>query len=154
VPEETTRATALAAPEEDEPTSSSAAAPPQSSILKLITLPSASEAKKTKVIEKEAKKRKASTPPTASEQVKKLKMAPLSSVEPIDVIPILLAPPTRTTEDLQIVPFGVEYVIPPADEDDEDTHSSATIEQMDEEIEIEADASLHQVSSRKPQPIR
>ena len=98
------------------------------SSLKLITLPSALEEKRTKPAEKEAKKRKASAPPTI-EPVKKLKTTPLFSVVPIDATPISAAAPTRTIEDLQIVPYGVEYVIPPADEnEEEDTHSAATTE--------------------------
>ena len=40
----------------------------------------------------------------------------------------------------------MDYVIPPKDEE-ENSHSAASTEQVDEEIEIEADASLHQVSS-------
>nr|XP_020180911.1 uncharacterized protein LOC109766540 [Aegilops tauschii subsp. strangulata] len=147
-PEETTRATASVMPEENAPPSSSAIAPPTNSYLKIITLPSPSEAKKTKVAEKEAKKRKVLAPPTSTKSVK---TAPLSSVIPIDAIPISSSPPTRTIEDHQIVPFGVKYVIPQADDNEEnDTHFAATREQMGEEIEVEADASLHHVSSRKP----
>ena len=37
-----------------------------------------------------------------------------------------------------MVPYGVEYQIPQAD-DEEDTHSAAIIEQMDEEVEVDAD---------------
>ena len=47
----------------------------------------------------------------------------------------------------------MEYVVPPTDEHEEDTHSVATTEQMDEETEDEADASLHQASPRKPQHV-
>jgi hypothetical protein len=50
--------------------------------------------KKTKA----AEKRKASALPT-TKTVKKLKTAPMSSTEPIDAIPISLAPPTRKVEE-------------------------------------------------------
>lgn len=136
-PEETARVTTLAAPEEIVLPSSLAAVPEQTSSLKLITLPSASEVKESTA----AEKRKASAPP-AGETMKKLKMAPVSSNVPIDAIPISSAPSTRNLEEFQIVSYGVDYVIPPADEE-EDTHSAATTEQVDEEIEVEADASLH-----------
>ena len=150
VPEETAKATASVVPEEIEPSSSTAAAPSIPSSVKNITLPSASEVKKTKAAEKEAKKRKASAPLTITATVKKVKTTPMSSDVPIDAIPISSAPPAPTDDDLQIVPYGVDYEIPQADEDDAETHSAATTEQVDEEIEVEEDASLHQVLSRKP----
>ena len=61
----------------------------------------------------------------------------------------------HTTENLRVLPFGVEYVIPPADEEEreKETHSAATTETVDEEIKVKAHASLDQVSSRKPQSI-
>jgi hypothetical protein len=133
VPEENARANASVAPEEIAPSSSSAAALPSSSTVKKITLPYASEAKKTKAAEREAAKRKASAPPT-DEVVKRLKTTPLYSTKPIDAPPLASAPPTQIITDLKIVPFGEEYVIP--SDDDEDTHSAATTEQIDEEFEI------------------
>ena len=45
---------------------------------------------------------------------------------------------------------GVEYHIPQAD-GEEDTHSAATIEQMDEEIEVDADVSMPQEIAQTPQ---
>ena len=146
VPEECARVTASVAPEENAPSSSSAAEPPRSSPLKTITLSSASEAKKTKAAEKEAmKKRKASAPP-AVELVKKLKMVPMSSTEPIDAPPLASAPPTQIITNLEMMPFGEDYIIP----DDSDTHSAATTEQMDDEIEAETNASPPMVSSPPP----
>jgi hypothetical protein len=43
-----------------------------------------------------------------------------------------------------MVPYVVDYEIPQADEDDGETHSAATTEQMDEEIEVDADVSMPQ----------
>ena len=124
VPEESAWVTATVAPEENVASSSSAAEPPRSSPLKTITLSSASEAKKTKAAKKEAvKKRKAAAPP-AVEQVKKLKIIPMSSTEPIDAPPLASAPPTQIITNLEMVPYGEDYVIP----EDADTHSAATTE--------------------------
>ena len=57
-------------------------------------------------------------------------------------------------EDLHIIPFGVEYVIPRDNEDEEDTHSAATTEQMDEEIEVDADVSMPHETVQTPQLAR
>ena len=87
--------------------------------MKTVTLPSASEVKKTKAAEKEAtKKRKASTSAESSAP-KKVRTLPSSSHEPIDATPISSVP------SYEIVLFGEEYVIP---EDDEETQSAASSE--------------------------
>nr|XP_020174680.1 bromo and FHA domain-containing protein DDB_G0267958-like [Aegilops tauschii subsp. strangulata] len=154
VTEEPARATASVVPEVIEPSSSLAATPPNPSSLNIITLPSTSEVKKEKSAEIEERKRKASTPPIAPEIVKKLKMATLSSIViPIDAIHISSTPLAPVNPDRQIVPYGVDYQIPWADEDDEENHSAATTEQVDEEIKVEEDSSLHQVSSRNPSQV-
>jgi hypothetical protein len=45
-----------------------------------------------------------------------------------------------------MVPYGVDYEIPQADEDDEeDTHFTTIIEQMDEEIKVDADVSMPKI---------
>ena len=49
----------------------------------------------------------------------------------------------------EIVPFGVEYVIP--SESDEEDPSAATSEQIDEEIEVDNVTSTPLVSSPMPQ---
>jgi hypothetical protein len=46
----------------------------------------------------------------------------------------------------------VEYEIPHADEEGIETHSAATTELVDEEVEVEHDASLLQAMSRMPSP--
>ena len=50
-----------------------------------------------------------------------------------------------------MVPYGVDYEIPPANEDEEYTHSAATTEQMDEEIEADTNVSAPQVTVSTPQ---
>nr|XP_040249499.1 fibrous sheath CABYR-binding protein-like [Aegilops tauschii subsp. strangulata] len=115
---ENARATASVVPEETAPTSS--APPAKYSKVKKITLPSASEVKKTKATEKEAaRKRKASTSAESSAPKKEL------------------------------IPFGKEYVIP--DDIDEDNPSTASSEQLDEEIEVEEAISTPLASSPVPQ---
>ena len=125
-PEETEEigATASVVPEENEPDSSAPPAPTPTPIL-----PSASDVKKTKAAERAAvKKRKAST---ASNSLAAKKMKPMtSSLEnPIDAVPISSMP----SKDL--VPFGEDYEIPSGS--DEENHSAASSEQIDEEIEVD-----------------
>ena len=67
-----------------------------------------------------------------------------SSLEnPIDVVPISSMP----SKDL--VPFGEDYVIPSGS--DEENHSAASTEQLDEEIEVDAIPSTPVISSPMPQ---
>lgn len=90
--------------------------------------PSASNVKKTKAAEKEAKNRKASMTSETSE-AKRLKVTKSkSSTAPVDAIPLNVAP------SYLIVPFGVDYVIPEGDEEMEDAEDE---EIMDEEIRID-----------------
>ena len=49
-----------------------------------------------------------------------------------------------------MVPYGVDYEIAQADEEEEDTHSADTIEQMDQEIEVDADVSVPQDTTQSP----
>ena len=74
------------------------------------------------------KKRKAST---SSNSPAPKKMRPLTSSidNPIDAVPVSFMP----SKDL--VPFGEDYVIP--SESDEENPSTASSEQMDEEIEVD-----------------
>ena len=67
-----------------------------------------------------------------------------SSLEnPIDVVPISSMP----SKDL--VPFGEDYEIPSGS--DEENHSAASSEQIDEEIEVEGIPSTPIISSHMPQ---
>ena len=67
-----------------------------------------------------------------------------SSIEnPIDVVPLSSMPSK------EIVPFGEEYRIP--EEFAEEEPSSASTEQMDEEIEADVITSTPQISSPTPQ---
>ena len=94
------RATASVVPEENEQISSAPPAPTASPIL-----PSASEAKKTKAMERAAvKKRKASTSSDSSAP-KKMKKLTSSFENPIDVVPVSFIPSK------ELVPFGEEYAI-------------------------------------------
>ena len=88
------------------------------------------------------KKRKASS---ASESSAPKKFKPMtSSLEnPINVVPISTMP----SKDL--VPFGEEYVIPSGS--DEDVPFVASLEQLDEEIEVDNIPSTPVVSSPMPQ---
>ena len=72
-------------------------------------------------------------------------MKPLTSFieNPIDVVPIS----TMSSKDL--VPFGEEYVIPSGS--DEEHHSAASSEQVDEEIEVDAIPLTTVASSPMPQ---
>ena len=142
-PEEPTRASASVMPEVTAPTSSSAAAPTTNSSLKLITLPSASEAKKTKAAERAALKKRKSSDTLESSAPKKVKTLTSSYENPIDVVPLSSMPSK------EIVPFGEEYVIP--SESDEEDPSAATLEQIDEEIEVDNVTSTPLVSSPMPQ---
>ena len=130
---EEVRATASVVPEETEPNSSAPPAPTPTPIL-----PSASDVKKTKAAEQAAvKKRKAST---SSDSSAPKKMKPLTSSydNPIDVVPVSSMP----SKDL--VPFDEEYVIPSGS--DKATHSAASSEPLDEEIEVDAILSLIHIS--------
>ena len=136
-PEETEeiRATASVVPEENQPNSSAPPAPTPTPIL-----PSASDVKKTKAAERAiVKKRKAS----ASSAPKKMKPMTSSFANPIDAIPISTMP----SKDL--VPFGEDYEIPSGS--DEENHSAASSEQIDEEIEVDMIPSTHVISSPMPQ---
>ena len=66
-----------------------------------------------------------------------------SYTNPIDVVPLSSMPSK------EIVPFGVEYVIP--NEYDEENPSAATSEQLNEEIEVDNIPSTPVVSSPMPQ---
>lgn len=104
---EPTRATALVAPEETEPISSAPPAPTTSTVL-----PFASEAKKTKAAERAAvKKRKASTS-SQSSAPKKMKKLTSSFENLIDAIPVSSMPSK------ELIPFGVDYVIPSGSDED------------------------------------
>ena len=72
-------------------------------------------------------------------------MKPLtSSIEnPIDVVPI------STMSSKELVPYGVEYVIPSGS--DEEHHYAASSEQIDEEIEVDAIPATPATSSPMPQ---
>ena len=125
-------------PEENQPHSSAPPAPTPTPIL-----PSASDVKKTKAAEHAAmKKRKASTSSDSSAP-KKMKSLTSSVANPIDVVPISTMP----SKDL--VPFDEDYKIP--SEFDEEDPSAASIEQMDEEIEVDKIPSTPTVSSPMPQ---
>ena len=98
--------------------------------------------KKTRVAEHAAvKKRKAST---ASDSLAQKKMKPLTSSydNPIDVVPVSSMP----SKDL--VPFDEEYVIPSGSDDD--IPSAASLEQLNEEIEVDEIPSTPLISSPMP----
>ena len=106
-------------------------------------LPSASDAKKTKAAERAAvKKRKASTSSNSSAS-KKMKTLVGLIDNRIDAVPVSSMP----SKDL--VPFGEHYVIP--NESDEEPHSAASLEQLDEEIEVDEISSTPIISSPLPQ---
>ena len=140
MPEETdhARATASVVPEEMEPISSAPLASTPSPIL-----PSASEAKKTKVAEHATvKKRKASTS-SESSATKKMKKLTSSFENPIDDVLVSSMPSKER------VPFDEEYVIPSGS--DEDIPYAASSEQLYEEIEVDKIPSTPTVSSPMPQ---
>lgn len=132
------RLTASVVPEETDPTPMAPPAPTPSPIL-----PSALEVKKTKAAERAAlKKRKASAALEYSAP-KKAKILTSSIDNPIDDVPLASMPSK------QLVPYGKEYQIP--EESAEEDPSDASIEQMDEEIEVGTFTSTPQVSSLTPQ---
>lgn len=142
-PEDTehARATASVVPKEIQPTLS--APPTKLSQMKNINLPSASEVKKTKAAEKAAMKKRKALATTESSAPKKVKTLSSSFINPIDTVPISSMPSK------EIVPFGVDYVIP--DDTDEENLSAATSEQLDEEIEVDDIPSTPLVLSPMPQ---
>ena len=134
-------------PEESVPPSS--APPAKSSQMKRINLPSASEekktkaeAKKTKAVERASvKKRKASA---TSESLAPKEVKTLTSYfeNPIDAIPV------SSMQSKEIVPFGEDYEIPSGS--DEENHSAASSEQINEEIEVDTIPSTPVISSPMP----
>ena len=74
---------------------------------------------------------------------KRVKTLTSSYANPIDVVPISSMPSK------EIVPFHELYVIP--SESDEEDPSAATLEQIDEEIEVDDIPSTPLVSSPMPQ---
>ena len=140
MPEETEelRATTSIVPKEHQPDSSAAPAPTSTPIL-----PSASDVKKTKAAERAAVKKRKASAALDSSAPKKMKTMTSSLENPIDVVPISTMP----SKDL--VPFGEEYVIPSGS--DEENHSAASSEQIDEEIEVDAIPSTPVISSPMPQ---
>ena len=106
------------------------------------TLPSASDVRKTKAAEKAAVKKRKASSTLDSSAPKKMKPMASSLENPIDVVPISTMP----SKDL--VPFGEECVIPSGS--DEENHSVASLEQIDEDIEVDAIPSPLQVSSPMP----
>ena len=87
------------------------------------------------------KKRKASAASNSS-AAKKMKPMTSSLENPIDAVPIS----SMASKDL--VPFGEDYNIPSVS--DEENHSAASSEQLDEEIEADAIPSTPIVSSPMP----
>ena len=87
------------------------------------------------------KKRKASASSESSAS-KKAKTLTSSYENAIDVVPLSSMPSK------EIVPFGIEYVIP--NESDEENPSAASSEQLDEEIEVDNIPSTPLVSSHMP----
>lgn len=124
--------------EENQPNSSAPPAPTPTSIL-----PSASDVKKTKAAERAAVKKRKASAASDSSAPKNMKPMTSSFANPIDVVPIS----TRPSKDL--VPFGEEYDIPSGS--DEENHSAASSEQIDEEIEVDAIPSTPVISSLMPQ---
>ena len=139
VPEETEelRATTSVVPEENQPDTSAAPMPTSTPIL-----PSAAHVKKTKAAERAAVKKRKASAASDSSAPKKMKPMTSSLENPIDVIPISTMP----SKDL--VPFGEEYVMP--SRSDEENHSAASSEQIDEEIEVDAITSTPAASSPMP----
>ena len=88
------------------------------------------------------KKRKASAASNSS-AAKKMKPMTSSLENPIDAVPISSMP----SKDL--VPFGEDYEIPSGS--DEEIHSAASSEQIDEEMEVDAIPSTPVISSPMPQ---
>ena len=95
---EEVRATASVAPEEIQIDSSAPLAPTPTP-----TLPSASDVRKSKAVERAAVKKRKASPTSDSSAPKKMKPMTSSLENPIDVVPISTMP----SKDL--VPFGEEY---------------------------------------------
>ena len=131
------RATASVAPEEIHPDSSAPPAPTPTPIL-----PSASDVKKTKAAERAAVKKRKASAASNSSAAKKMKPMTSSLENPIDVVPISSMP----SKDL--VPFGEDYEIPIGS--DEEHHSAASSEWIDDEIEMDAIPSTPDISSPMP----
>ena len=106
-------------PEETIPTSSSYP-PAKSTNVKKTTLPTASKLKKTKATEKEAAKKWKASPSAESSAPKKVRTLTSYFNEPIDVIPISIMPSK------ELVPFGVEYIIPNNDNDEENPSAASS----------------------------
>ena len=140
VPEETEeiRATTSVVPEENQPNSSAPPAPTPTPIL-----PSTSDVKKTKAVERAVVKKRKASASSDSSAPKKMKSLTSSFANPIDDVPV------STMPSKEVVPFDEEYVIPSGS--DEENPSAATSEQMDEEIEVDEIPSTPVVSSPMPQ---
>ena len=134
---EEVRATASVVPEENQPDSSAPPAPTPTLIL-----PSTPDVKKTKAAERAAVKKRKASASSDSSAPKKMKPMTSSFANPIDAIPISTMP----SKDL--VHFDEDYVIP--SESDEENPSTASSEQLDEEIEVDAIPSTPVVSSPMP----
>ena len=124
--------------EEIQPNSSAPPAPTPTPIL-----PCAFDVKKTKAAERAAVKKRKASAASNSSAAKKMKPMTSSLENPIDAVPISSMP----SKDL--VPYNEEYVIP--SELDEENPSAASLEQLDEEIEVEAIPSTPIISSPLPQ---
>ena len=140
VPEEIAqdRPTTSVVPEEIDPIPSAPPAPTPSPIL-----PSALEVKKTKAAERAALKKSKTSISSESSAPKKARILTSSIENPIDVGPLSSMPSK------ELVPYGEHYEIP--DESVEEDPSAASIEQMDEEIEVDTITSTPQLSSPMPQ---
>lgn len=125
--------------EKTAPHSSSITAGAKSLRMKTITLPSASEVKKTKTTGKEAAKKRKASETTKTSTAKKPRTPRSSSDEPIDATPISSVP------SYEIVPFHEDYILP--NDEEEETYSVATSQQVDEQIQVEPNDSLSHVSS-------
>lgn len=99
--------------------------------------------KKTKAVERATVKKRKASAPSDSSAPKRMKKLTSSFANPIDAVPISSMPSK------EIVPFDEEYVIP--SESDEENPSTASSEQMDEEIEVDKIPSTPRVSSPMPQ---
>ena len=97
--------------------------------------------KKTKAAEKEAlKKRKFSEP--AAQPAKKLKMDASVSNEAIYVDPLASAPPTAEVSDRRLISFSEEH--------EAEENPTASSKPVDEEIDIDANATSTMVSLPQP----
>ena len=91
--------------------------------------------KKTKAAEKEAMKKRKSSPSAESLPPKKVRTLTSSFTNPIDVVPISIVPSK------ELIP----------DDTDEENPSAGSSEQLDEEIEVDEIPSTPAVSSPMPQ---